>query len=234
MNEAAPCFQPDTITAAAWRQIVQSATDTAIISTDPSGRVTSWNEGARRILGWTEEDMLGQSLERLFEAPDQIARELEDAASHGRGGGTEGWRLTNGGDRIWAVGEMSPIRDATGAIIGFVKILRDRTAQRTAEEAVAEERRALEILNRAGSALALETDLHRLVQIVTDAGVDLCRAEFGAFFYNVLNDQGESYMLYTLAGAPMPLKRVNRARNLFRIGSAAGRSRKQRALAAGN
>ncbi len=65
-----------------------------------------------------------------------------------------------------------------------------------------EERQALEILNRAGSALAIETDLHRLVQIATDAGVELSGAQFGAFFYNVLDDAGESHMLYTLSGAP--------------------------------
>jgi signal transduction histidine kinase/CheY-like chemotaxis protein len=84
-----------------------------------------------------------------------------------------------------------------------VKVLRDRSTQRAAEEAVVEERRALEVLNRAGSQLAVETDLHRLVQIVTDAGVELSGAEFGAFFYNVLDDRGERYMLYTLSGAPM-------------------------------
>ncbi|MGY2931904.1 GAF domain-containing protein [Bradyrhizobium sp. GM6.1] len=66
-----------------------------------------------------------------------------------------------------------------------------------------EERHALEVLNRAGSALAAETDIQRLVQIVTDAGVELTRAEFGAFFYNVINNAGESYMLYTLSGAPI-------------------------------
>jgi signal transduction histidine kinase len=70
------------------------------------------------------------------------------------------------------------------------------------EESIREERRALEILNRAGSALGSEGDLHRLVQIVTDAGVELTRAQFGAFFYNVKDDRGESYMLYTLSGAP--------------------------------
>jgi signal transduction histidine kinase/CheY-like chemotaxis protein len=104
---------------------------------------------------------------------------------------------------MWGTGEMSPIRDDAGRITGFVKILRDRTTQRALEEAAAEERRALEILNRAGSALARETDLNRLVQIVTDAGVELSGAEFGAFFYNVLNEEGESYMLYTLSGAPI-------------------------------
>lgn len=42
-----------------------------------------------------------------------------------------------------------------------------------------------------------------MVQIVTDAGVAISGAEFGAFFYNVLNERGESYMLYTLSGAPI-------------------------------
>jgi PAS domain S-box-containing protein len=203
MSDASLQFRPDTVTAAEWRQIVQSATDTAIISTDLQGRVTSWNNGASRLLGWSEEEMLGQTLERLFADPGQIERELRDAASHGRGGGTDGWRLRKGGERFWAVGEMSPIRGGAGEITGFVKIIRDRTRAKAAEDAAAEERRALELLNRAGSALAAETDLHRLVQIVTDAGVELAGAEFGAFFYNVLNDAGESYMLYTLSGAPI-------------------------------
>lgn len=59
------------------------------------------------------------------------------------------------------------------------------------------------MLNGAGSALALETDLNKLVQVVTDAGVEPTRAEFGAFFYNVINRSGESYTLYTLSGAPL-------------------------------
>jgi hypothetical protein len=110
--------------------------------------------------------------------------------------------LRKDGSRFWAVGELSPIRDGT-KIVGFIKILRDRTAQREAEQEIHEERRALEILNRAGSVLAVETDLERLVQVVTDAGVELTGAEFGAFFYNVINTAGESYMLYTLSGVPI-------------------------------
>ena len=65
-----------------------------------------------------------------------------------------------------------------------------------------EEARALEVLNRIGVAVGAELDLERLVQTVTDAGVELSGAEFGAFFYNVLRDDGEAYMLYTLSGAP--------------------------------
>jgi signal transduction histidine kinase/CheY-like chemotaxis protein len=129
---------------------------------------------------------------------------MRDAIAHGRGGGDEGWRIRKDGTRMWAAGEMSPVRDHDGgSFIGFTKVVRDRTAQRRAEENAAEERRALEILNRAGSALSLETDLTRLVQIVTDEGVALTGAEFGAFFYNLVNDAGESYTLYTLSGAPL-------------------------------
>jgi PAS domain S-box-containing protein len=167
------------ISASQWRQIVDSAADTAIISTDDQGRITSWNTGASRILGWTEAEMLGETLDRLFTAEDRerglLRNEMAAAAAEGHGGGEEGWRLRKDGSQFWAVGEVAPIREASG-IVGFVKILRDRTAQRRAEDDVREERRALEILNRAGSALAIESDLQRLVQIVTDAGVELTGA----------------------------------------------------------
>jgi PAS domain S-box-containing protein len=65
-----------------------------------------------------------------------------------------------------------------------------------------EEARALEVLNRTGIAIGAELGLERLVQTVTDAGVELSGAQFGAFFYNVIRADGEAYTLYTLSGAP--------------------------------
>jgi PAS domain S-box-containing protein len=197
-------LQPD---AFEWRQIVDGATDTAIISTNRHGEVTSWNRGAERILGWTEKEMIGLTLDRIF-TPEgresrEFAHEIEDAISRGRGGGEEGWRVRKDDSRFWAVGELTPIRTRDGAIVGFTKILRDRTAQRQAEEEVRQDRRTLEVLNRAASALALETDRHRVVQIVTDAGVELTGAQFGAFFQNVVTESGESLLLYAVSGAPL-------------------------------
>lgn len=172
-----------------WRQIVDGATDTAIISTNIKGEVTSWNQGAQRILGWTEGEMIGVTLDRVFTPEGQqdgaFAREMSDAIAKGRGGGEEGWRVRKDGSRFWAVGELTPIRTRDGAIAGFIKILRNRTAQRGAEEEVRRDRRTLEVLNHAASALAVETDRQRVVQIVTDAGVELTGAKFGAFFYTV-------------------------------------------------
>jgi PAS domain S-box-containing protein len=202
-----PPADASVLSAAQLRQIINGATDTAIISTDKTGFVTSWSLGAQRIFGWSEEEMLGQKLDRLFTEEDRqfglLAREMNDALEHGRGGGDEGWRIRKDGSRMWATGEMSPVRSEAGDVVGFTKVVRDRTAQRRAEDAAELERHSLQILNRAGSALAIETDLTRLVQIVTDAGVELTGAEFGAFFYNLINEAGESYMLYTLSGVPI-------------------------------
>ena len=59
-----------------------------------------------------------------------------------------------------------------------------------------------EALNAVEHLLASELDVEKLVQTVTDIATNLTRASFGAFFYNVVNDAGESHMLYTLSGAP--------------------------------
>lgn len=68
--------------------------------------------------------------------------------------------------------------------------------------AARDEQRIADILQRIGTSVAAELDPEKVVQTVTDEATALTGAEFGAFFYNVVNAAGESYMLYTLAGAP--------------------------------
>ncbi|WP_049731554.1 ATP-binding protein [Rhizobium ecuadorense] len=187
------------------QQILDSAVDTDIIILDPNGFVVRWSKGASNLLGWTEEEMLGKTLLEIFpadkDAASLLATELADAKANGKGGG-EGWRFRKDGSKIWAVGETTPLFADGQGLIGFVKILRDRTKQRRTESALRERTRALEVLNRAGAILARENNLERLVQAVTDAGVELTGAQFGAFFYNIIDHAGESYMLYSLAGMP--------------------------------
>lgn len=87
-------------------------------------------------------------------------------------------------------------------VVGRVWSYRDITARRRAEEAVLEEARVLDLLNRTGTAIASTLDLSTLLQTITDASTALSGAEFGAFFYNVIHESGDAYQLYTLAGAP--------------------------------
>ena len=121
-----------------------------------------------------------------------------------RGGGSLHWIAGKG-----QVASDPPERLLRGAIYEITerKALEARllALNETLEARVAELRQeagTLEVLNRTGVAIAAERDLANLVQIVIDAGVQLSRAEFGAFFYNVLREDGEAYTLYALSGAP--------------------------------
>lgn len=185
--------------------ILDSAIDTAIIALDQKGCVLKWSAGAERILGWNEPEMLGQPLARIFPSEEdgaaKLADEMTGAGARGRDG-HEGWRLRKDGRRFWAIGEMAPVDPRASPPVAFVKILRDRTDWKLIEDSLREETRTLEILNRIGATVARETDLASLVQAVTDAGVELSGAAFGAFFYNVKDSGGESYTLYTLSGLP--------------------------------
>ena len=120
-------------------QILESATDFAIIATDRNGHVTRWNVGAERILGWTEAEMLGKPAQVFFTPEDRADRrpetEMALALEHGSAP-DERWHLRRNGERFWANGEMMPLRDEAGAPQGFLKILRDRTRQRESETAL--------------------------------------------------------------------------------------------------
>jgi len=74
--------------------------------------------------------------------------------------------------------------------------------RKVSQKAIRDEAALLEQLNQVGNVVAAEVDLERAVQVVTDAATKLSGAAFGAFFYNVVGDNGESYTLYTLSGAP--------------------------------
>jgi PAS domain S-box-containing protein len=107
-------------------------------------------------------------------------------------------------DGAWRIlrTEAQPRFGMGGEFLGMIGVNQDITEMRRAEEALRRETRMLEVLNRTGATIAAELELDRVVQMVTDAGVELSGAKFGAFFYNVLDDKGGSYMLYALSGVP--------------------------------
>ncbi|MBX5138211.1 response regulator [Rhizobium lentis] len=107
----------------------------------------------------------------------------------------------------WFTFSYTPLRDDDGAIAGILCAtldVTDQVAAKRGEKLALEELRAkseaLAVVNQAGAAITVEPDVERLTQIVVDAGVTLTGAEFGAFFYNVDDGEGGSYMLYALSG----------------------------------
>ena len=119
------------------RMILNSAVDYAVITLDVDGLVTEWNEGARRMLGWTETEMLGRPASVFFTEEDRQAgvphAEMSAAIREGRGT-DERWHQRKDGSCFWANGEMMPLQDEAGTVRGFIKILRDRTEQHHAAE----------------------------------------------------------------------------------------------------
>ncbi|MBA1159002.1 PAS domain S-box protein [Microvirga mediterraneensis] len=118
--------------------LLESATDYAIITLDLEGRITEWNSGAEQVLGWSEAEALGQNASLFFTPEDQDAdapaKEMAIARDYGRAS-DERWHVRKGGERFWANGSLMPlIDDASGTIEGYLKILRDRTEQKLAEE----------------------------------------------------------------------------------------------------
>jgi PAS domain S-box-containing protein len=121
--------------AARFRAMLASAADYAIFTTDPAGRVTSWNAGAENLLRWSEAEALGLDSRLLFTPEDRAAgipeAEMALAAAEGRAG-NERWHARKDGSRFWGSGLLVPLRD--GSEQGFLKVMRDRTARREGDE----------------------------------------------------------------------------------------------------
>jgi PAS domain S-box-containing protein len=125
------------VTDADFRWLVESVADYAIFLLDPQGRIRSWNEGARRLKGYDEEEVIGRSFE-LFYPDEQLASgypayELEMAKRTGRFE-DEGWRLRRDGSRFWASVVITALYDDHGGLRGFAKVTRDLTERRKQEE----------------------------------------------------------------------------------------------------
>lgn len=120
---------------ARFSAIVRSSTD-AIISKDLDGRVTSWNQAAERMFGYTEREMIGRPMTLLI-PPERAGEEPEILAKIHRGESVDHFetvRKRKNGEVFPVSVTISPVRDEAGAIIGASKIARDVSERKAAEE----------------------------------------------------------------------------------------------------
>lgn len=180
------------------------ATQAAMIGTwdfYPATGDLRWDDRCKALFGLSpdaEVSYEGAFLKGLHsDDHERVDHEVQRTLSGENGGSYEIEYRTVGiedGIERWVFATGNAIFEQARAV-RFIGTLIDISARKKAE-------RHLHILNDTGAAVAQELDLEKIVQIVTDAGVELSGAQFGAFFYNVLNAHGGSYMLYALSGAP--------------------------------
>jgi PAS domain S-box-containing protein len=120
-----------------FAQLVAGVRDYAVFLLDPRGHVRTWNAGAERIKGYRAEEIVGQHFSRFY-PNDAVssgwpAHELTVAADTGRFE-DEGWRIRKDGSRFWANVVITALRDERGRVRGFLKITRDLTDRKQAEE----------------------------------------------------------------------------------------------------
>jgi PAS domain S-box-containing protein len=147
--------------------IIQSSDD-AIISKDLQGIITSWNPGAQRLFGYTEQEALGKPmtlvipLERAAEEPLILARVARgEPTDH-----FETVRVTKEGRKVDVSVTISPIRDGQGRIIGASKIARDITERRLADQKVRSQLGRLNLLQEVTRAIGERQDIQSIFQVV--------------------------------------------------------------------
>ena len=136
------------------RLILESAKDYAIYTLDPDGRITTWNAGAARIQGFTAEEVLGEHFSRFYTEQDValgLPEQLFEEAVYAGRSETQGWRVRKDGSLFWADVTLTALREESGLLKGFVKIARDITGRKQAEETLKRAKAAAEAANRAKS-----------------------------------------------------------------------------------
>ncbi|MDB5595886.1 MAG: sensor protein [Hyphomicrobiales bacterium] len=122
-----------------FRLLVQGVQDYAIYMLDPEGHVATWNRGAQRFKGYSEDEIVGQHFSRFYTEQDRASELPKRALRIAREQGMfehEGWRVRKDGSLMWAHVVIDPIRDEGGTLLGYAKVTRDLSERKAAEDAL--------------------------------------------------------------------------------------------------
>lgn len=128
-----------------FRLIIEGIKDYAIFMLDPTGRISTWNEGAMRIKGYEAQEIIGRHFSIFYPLEDawKPAFAIQQALANGRWEDF-GWRLRKDGSRFWANVVITAIRDKQGKLLGFSKVTRDLTDKKLADDKLLEAHEMLE------------------------------------------------------------------------------------------
>jgi len=197
-----------------FRSIWEHAADAMVLS-DAQGIVLLANPAYYQLYGYTPAEVVGQHFAVIF-PPAQRAIALEQYSAVFQSAPAQSIHeglIQRADGTVRIVESRIDFLMHNGARSAMLSIIRDITERKQVEHDLREHAETVESIHRISQMLSAELDLQRLVQAVTDAATTLTGAAFGAFFYNLVDEQGERYTLYTLAGVareafdPFPMPR---------------------------
>jgi PAS domain S-box-containing protein len=174
--------------------MVESVRDYAFNLLDAQGRILTWNEGARRIHGLSSVEALGRNF-AIFFLPADIAqgepeRLLAEATRDGHSH-SAGWQAGAHGESIWAKVDLTAMRDASGQLTGFTRVLHDMTEHKQAEDAQREGNRAL---------LESEERFRLLVEHVADYAIYMLDPEGRVVTWNIGAERAKGFKAEEVMG----------------------------------
>lgn len=186
-----------------FTSLVKNIRDHSIFTLDPTGCITSWNLEAERILGYSEEEILGEHFSVIFTAEDLDQKvpqqELATAKEVGRAE-DERWHRRKNGELLWALGVVTPTTDIEGRHTGYSKILRDMTDRRRTHEALLRQSQQLRTLWDSAEVLLTAPTPQVMMQEIFDRVSEHLTVD--AYFYFLVNESGDHLCLVAYGGVP--------------------------------
>ncbi|MDB5802629.1 MAG: two-component hybrid sensor and regulator [Rhodocyclales bacterium] len=187
---------------AAMKATLEATTD-SILVTDVAGNVTGSNEKfmqmwevSRDLIAAGDHQQVLDATSRQFSEPQAYLDRVAEIYASWPTETFDVLELVDG--RV--IERFTRLQFVDERNAGRVWSFRDITESRRVEEALRDETRVLELLNKTGAAIASTLDLQKLLQTITDATTQLSGAQFGAFFYNTTDENGDAFLLHTLSG----------------------------------
>lgn len=202
------------------RLLLDGVEDHAIYALDPEGIVITWNTGATRLTGYTRDEAIGQSFERLFSAEDcqagkpQALLALAASVDHAE---TEGWHPRKDGSVFWVHETYTALRNDSGVLIGFANVTRDRSQHRHYEERIRQLNRLYVVLSEVNQAIVRERDLPTFFQKVCQISVE--RGGFRLAWISLIDPQTQ--LPYIAGSFGLETESVNQLQTIMQSGRSA-------------
>lgn len=189
-----------------FERMINEVEDYAIILLDPIGIISTWNKGAEKIKGYKAQDIIGKTFKIFYSREDKDARlpdTLLDMARTKGKANHEGWRIRKDGTRFWGNVTLTALHDDDGSITGFLKVTRDLSERKIAEERYSNYTEELKLKNEA--LRRSEERYHKMVSEVKDYAIILLDKEGSVLDWNKGAEKLKGYKAEEILGKSIRL-----------------------------